>query len=492
MMQRFSPSTGLLKKLSLFDRTVGAIAIILLGLIAVVLLRGNQSPLTVVQYSWRNTNIGAQTQGLTMTFNHPVNQGTIEQGLSIDPPLLGKTSWQGRRWFYTLEEIPRYGTNYQLTLPLPAMVKGGTNQTFTSVITSRARALVYIGVSNEERGRLILYDITNPQQPQKIILTPRDLTVRQFQIYPQGDRLIFTATDPTRRNAQQNLFTVTTGINNLNTQTKILPGKIERLLENQDYDNQRVALARNGQMLVLGRQNAQNPADAGLWVLPQGESPRPLGLNAEQFIVGPNGDFLAVGQEGGVGLIPLNTEAGASQFLRGMDKALDFSPNGNELLLTQQNEDLSYSLLIYDLKNRTQREILRGAYPLLTCRFDPRSQSTAYCLKEDFVQREGEAVQSEPYLAVINLSNGQTLPLLALPNYPEVDLTIAPDGLALLFDQVATATPVSPNDLLTSSKMSIVDGRVWLLPLPSNPNQETEADPDPQELTPGYAPQWMP
>lgn len=492
MMERFSPKPGLWKKLSLFDRTVGAIAILLIGLIAVVLLRGNQSPLTVTQYSWRNTNIGAQTQALTMTFNHPVDPGKIKEGLTIDPPLAGKTIWQGRRWFYTLTDIPRYGTNYQLTLPLPAMVRGQGEQDFSSVITSRARALVYIGVGGEERGRLILYNITNPQQPQKIILTPKDLTVRQFQIYPQGDRLVFTATDPTRRSGQQNIFTVTTGINNLNTQTKVLPGKLERLWENQDYDNQRIALASNGSTLVISRQNVQNPADAGLWVAPEGDSPRPLGIKAEQFIVSPNGNFLAVTQEGGVGLIPLTPNAGTPQFLEAMEQALDFSPNGKELLLTQQNPDFSHSLVMYDLQQSSRREILRSPYPLLSCRFDPRSQPRAYCLQADFIQREGEPVQPEPYLAVINLNDGQARPLLALPNYPEVDLTIAPDGLGLMFDQVATGPSMGSHDLLTNSQRSIVDGRVWLLPLPGDLATETDADPDPQELTAGFAPSWMP
>lgn len=492
MMERFSPTTALWKKLSLFDRTVGVIAIILVLLIAVVLLRGNQSPLMVTQYSWRNTNIGAQTQALTMTFNHPVDPDVMESGLVIDPPLTGKTIWQGRRWFYTLTDIPRYGTNYQLTLPLPAMVRGPRGQDFTSLITSRARALAYIGVAGEERGRLILYNITNPQQPQKIILTPKDLTVRQFQIYPQGDRLVFTATDPTRRGGQQNIFTVTTGINNLNTQTKVLPGKLERLWEDQDYDNQRIALAANGSMLVIARENAQNPADSGLWVAPSGENPRPLGIRAEKFIVGPNGNFLAVGQEGGVGLIPLIPEAGAPHFLEAMEQALDFSADGKQLLLSQQNPDFSHSLIVYDLQERTQREVLRGPYPLISCRFDPRSQPRAYCLQADFIQREGEPVQPEPYLAVINLTDGQARPLLALPNYPEVDLTVAPDGLGLMFDQVATGPTLGSHDLLTNSQRSIVDGRVWLLPLPGDLATETDADPDPQELTAGFAPRWMP
>ena len=492
MMERFSPTTALWKKLSLFDRTVGAIAIILVLLITVVLLRGNQSPLMVTQYSWRNTNIGAQTQALAMTFNHPIDPGKIEAGLTIDPPLAGKTIWQGRRWFYSLSVIPRYGTNYQLTLPLPAMVRGPRGQDFTSLITSRARALVYIGVADEERGRLILYNITNPQQPQKIILTPKDLTVRQFQIYPQGDRLVFTATDPTRRGGQQNIFTVTTGINNLNTQTKVLPGKLERLWEDQDYDNQRIALAANGGALVIARENSQNPADAGLWVAPREGNPRPLGIKADKFIVAPNGNFLAVAQDGGVGLIPLTPDAGAPQFLAAMEQALDFSADGKQLLLTQQNQDFSHSLIIYNLEERTHLEVLQGPYPLLSCRFDPRSQPRAYCLQADFIQREGEPVQPEPYLAMINLINGQARPLLALPNYPEVDLSIAPDGLGLMFDQVATGPNLGSQDLLTNSQRAIVDGRVWLLPLPGDLTAETNVDPAPQELTAGFAPRWMP
>lgn len=492
VIQRFSPAGGLLKKFSLFDRTVAAIAIILLVLIAVVLVRGNQRPLRVLQYSWRNTNIGAQTQGLSMGFSHPVQPSQIEPGLTIDPPLPGKTSWQGSRWFYTLTEIPRYGANYQLSLAMPTTARGRPPQDFTSIITSRARALVYIGITEEERGRLILYDITNAQQPQKIILTPRDLIVRQFQIYPQGDRIIFTATDPNRRTAQQSLFTVTTGINNLNTETKVLPGKLERLLENQSYDNQKLLLARNGTMVVLSRQNLQNPADAGLWVLPQGESPRPLGITADNFIVAPAGNLLAVSQQGGVGVIPLSADGGASQFLEGMGKALDFSPRGNQLLLTRQNPDFSHSLFLLDLGDRQAREVLTSPNPLLTCRFDPRSRPTAYCLQTDYLPQEGGTLQAEPYLAIINLDDGRSRPLLALPNYPEVDLSVAPDGLALMFDQVATTAPLSNNDLLTSSRQSITDGRVWLLPLPSDAALKIETEPAPQELTPGFSPQWMP
>ncbi|MEB3227958.1 MAG: hypothetical protein VKJ27_06210 [Synechocystis sp.] len=492
MTQRLPRSPGFWKNRSLFDRTVMAIALILVILITVVLVRGNQSPLRVTHYSWRNSNIGAQTKTLTMGFSHPVNPQEIEENLTLDPPLAGTTSWQGRNWFYTLSEIPRYGTNYQLTLTLAAKNTAMGGADFNSLITSRARALVYIGLNDQERGRLVLYDITDPQKPQKIILTPKDLTVRQFQIYPQGDRIVFTAADPTRRNAQQQLFTVTTGINHSNTDAKVLPGKLERLLENQDYDNQRITLAQNGNVMVLNRQNRQNPADSGLWVFPKNESPRPLGIQGDQFIVSPQGDRLAVSQDQGVAIIPLQVQAGASQFLAGMGEALTFSPAGDQLLLTQQNLDYSHSLLQYDLATQTSQEMIRGLYPILDCQFDPRTQGMAYCLRADYVQQEDGAVIEEPYLALVDLNQQKSQPLLALPNYPEVDLSIAPDGLALIFDQVATTNPLSPRDLLTQSQKAITDGRVWLLSLPETLAIGEIADLSPQELTPGYAPQWMP
>jgi Tol biopolymer transport system component len=491
MTQRLPRSPGFWKKLSLFDRTVMAIALILLILITVVLVRGNQSFLRVTHYSWRNSNIGAQTKMLTMRFSHPVNPQAIEENLTLDPPLAGTTSWQGQNWFYTLSEIPRYGTNYQLTLTLAAKNAAIQGENFNSLITSRGRTLVYIGLNDQERGRLVFYDITNPQKPQKIILTPKDLTVRQFQIYPQGDRIVFTAADPTRRNAQQQLFTVTTGINN-NTPVKTLPGKLERLLENQDYNNQALMLTRSGNLMILNRQNRHNSADTGLWVLPQNEAPRPLGIQGTQFIVAPQGDRLAVSQAEGLAIIPLRAETGTSQFLTGMGEALTFSSDGKQLLLTQQNPDYSHSLVSYDLISHTPQEIIRGPYPILDCQFAPRHQSMAYCLRTDYVPQENGEMIEEPYLSLVDLKQRQSQPLLALPNYPEVDVSLAPDGLALIFDQVVTTNARSSNDVVTQSQKTITDGRIWLLPLPEQLASGKPVDLSPQELTPGYAPQWMP
>ena len=490
-------SRNLLQKLSPFDRTVLVIVAILLLLIGVVFARGNQSPLRVSQFSWRNSNIDAQTEFISLQLDHPINPSEIKPQVDLKPSLAGTEIWQNRRWFYTLTESPAYGTNYQATLTLPTLTPKGGETDFTSLITSRARSFVYIGVDEAERGRLVLYDITNPKNPQKIILTPNDLSVRQFQIYPQGDRLVFLATDATRNNGQQQLFTVTTGVNNQNTLKETLPGRLQRLLENQPYNNQTLALSRNGEMLVLARQNQQNPADASLWAFPAEGEPRPLGIRSNAFVVSPQGDRLATVQDNGVTVIPLQTGEGGSKLFNGFKQAFTFSPNNQQLLLGKQNLDFTYSASIINLQTGEAQEFLRDQYPIKTCQFDPRAADTVYCLQTDYVPQPDGTVREEPYLALINLNSLDSLPLLALPNYPEVDLSLAPDGLALMFDQVATTDPVTLTDPQTLSGRAISDARVWLLPLPEEFAQfQAESNftfsPQPQELTPGFAPQWMP
>jgi hypothetical protein len=68
-------------------------------------------------------------------------------------------------------------------------------------------------VENNEKGRLVLYNLTRQQ---KTILTPANLTVMDFKLYPKGDRILFSAVDspnPQPGLINQKLYTITTGIN---------------------------------------------------------------------------------------------------------------------------------------------------------------------------------------------------------------------------------------------------------------------------------------
>ncbi|MGL5033645.1 MAG: hypothetical protein ACRC6M_07585, partial [Microcystaceae cyanobacterium] len=334
---------------SLFDQvTITAIALFTAS-ISLMLWRGDQTHLRVTHFSWEGEKIGVDDKRFFLRFNQPVDAKSIEENLSIEPPLPGKVSWQGNNLVYTLEDIPIYGTNYQVKLEKAARRDHqGEPARFTKLFSTHNRALAYIGVTGEERGRLILYDITDPKKPQKTILTAKDLLVRRFKIYPQGDRLIFAAQDPTSSTGDLQLFTVSTGIKFSANAPSERPGKLQKVIDDQDYRTLAFELAADGKTMVLLRSNRQNAVDTGLWILNEGKPPRPLGVQGDNFIVSANGKYLAVSQQGGVSLIPLTLDAGPSRFLEGFERPLNFSKDNKKLLLTQNNADSTRSLILRD------------------------------------------------------------------------------------------------------------------------------------------------
>jgi len=84
-----------------------------------------------------------------------------------------------------------------------------------------------------------------------------------------------------------------------------------------------------------------------------------------------------------------------------------------------------------------QKQLLRTTGSILNCQFDPLKPNL-YCLLTQLL--DGKTYQEQPYLTAIDLKTGKQTPLVVLPNQPDVEMSLAPDGLALLFDQVVTAT----------------------------------------------------
>ncbi|ACK64696.1 conserved hypothetical protein [Rippkaea orientalis PCC 8801] len=483
-------------KLQRFDlMAIGFIVALSLALGA-MLVKGEQVPLQVSYFSWEGKKIGLQDKIFTLTFNRPVDANSVTENLEIEPPLPGKISWKGRQLIYTLDDLPIYGTNYQIKLENAKRIYDQQQiKPFVSLFTTRDRNFAYIGVNGEEKGRLIVYNITDINQPKKTILTPRDLVVTDFKIYPNSDKILFSAYEPTYDNqavTKQQLYTVTTGFqvtpNNVQTQRA---GRLEPILDAKDYENLSFDLSNNGKNIVIWRTNWKNPADSGLWVIPDGEKTRSLGIPGGEFVISPDGKQVAISQRGGVGIVPLTPDAGTLEFLSGYEKSLGFSQDGKYILLVKDNQDYTRSLVLLNRKDKTTKDLFRTLYPIIDCEFEPREKKSLYCLKTDLIEEAEGQYREEPFLSVITIDKTSDIPLLALPNYRDVQLSMSPDGVALLFDQVVTNPPQSNNDLMTPEKQAISDGQVWLLPLPEfKDNQSIEIKP--QELEPGFKPQWLP
>ncbi len=134
-----------------------------------------------------------------------MDRASVEANLHVEPPLPGKISWSGRRLVYTLTAPPQYvkrsypagNRTYKIELQkarekLGVDKQGNAIAPFVSQFSTPERAFVYKGTEAEEKGRLILYNLTRKQ---KIILTPENLVVKDFRIYPAGDRILFSASE---------------------------------------------------------------------------------------------------------------------------------------------------------------------------------------------------------------------------------------------------------------------------------------------------------
>ncbi|ARI84179.1 hypothetical protein IQ224_15700 [Microcystis sp. LEGE 00066] len=481
-----------MKRLAWFDRLVLASILALIAAISSILIQGNQVPTRGENFSWQGRKIGVRDNYFTLSFNRPINRSDIETSLVINPPLPGKISWAGDRLTYTLTELPIYGKKYQVKLPI------AQGEDFIGEFYSHDRAFAYIGVNQEERGRLIVCNIiqgpNNVTELKKTILTPGDLVVTDFQIYPRGDRILFSAFDRSdlgRDTPKQQLYTITTGLNHDDNSQNLPSGRIERFLDAKTYQNLRFNLSDNGKTLIVQRINHGNPGDASLWVISDDGQSRPLGIQGDIFLLSPDGKKAVVSQTGGVAVIPLDVQGGKPQFLPTYEKILAFSRDGRQKLMVKSEPDNQRSLFLLNDQGES-RLLLRTANPIISCEFEPRQEKTLYCLKSDLVMGSDGKVKEEPFLGIIELKTGKMIPLLALPNYRDVQMSMSPDGVALLFDQLATIPFGVGNDLVTGEGSSIADGRLWLLPLPDQFSSNSIPKILPQELNPGFKPRWLP
>jgi hypothetical protein len=485
-----------LQSLSIFDRIVWLCIIIFSLLIGGIISGGDQTNLRISNFSWQDQQIGVQDRYFILNFNRPVDQKSVENNLITNPSLPGTISWKRGKLFYTLTELPIYGNKYELQLEgAKALHSNQEIEPFISIINTHDRAFVYIGIEGEERGKLVLCKIIQPNSAttklEKILLTPGDIIITYFEIYPEGDRILFSAFDRNKGIANQQLYTVTTGLDFKVISEAEPVGRIKLVLAAEDYKNLKFDLSDNGKIIVVQRENHRNPADAGLWVIPETGKPRPLGIQTNEFMVSPDGKTLALSQDTGVNLIPLSQDSHSPQFLAGYEKIVGFSKDSQKKLLVRNNPNFTRSLVVINQQQETQ-EIFQTINPIVGCLFEPREEKTLYCLKTDSVPQEDGTITEEPFLSIIDLSTGQDLSFLALPNYQDVRMSMSPDGVALLFDQVVTASTRTNNDLVTLSGQAIADGRLWVLFFPEVVNEATLPSIIPKELNPGFKPLWLP
>lgn len=452
----------------------------------------------VKYFTWDGERVGIEDKAFILTFDRPMDHVSVEKNLVINPPLPGKTSWAGRRLAYTLTSPIPYGESYEIQLQgareqfRGGMAKGEEMEPFIGQFKSRDRAFAYIGTEKGEEGQLILYNLT---QKQKLILTPPNLVVMAFEFYPHGDRILFSAADKSQgadaiRELQ--LYEVTTGLNE-DSRTPF-QAEMKLVVDNVDYQNNQFDLSADGETIVVQRINRKNPADFDLWLVKPDKPPQKLNTQGGEFKIAPDGKTIAVAQGEGISLLPIEKDAKPLDFLPKFGRVLDFSADGSAAAMVNYNTDnpkLRYiRSLVYVNNQGLEKNLLNVEGAIVDCHFNP-TQTDLYCLLTQLIP--GEQYIEKPYFAKINIQTGKLTPLLELPDYRDIKISLSPDGLAILFDQVLTKPEGSPDDTLTTnSGETIAGGRLWMLiPPVGSSNKVVKADLEELPLA-GVRPQWSP
>ena len=482
------------------DRAALLTMLCLLGLIGLMLLSGDHTAPRVRDFSWQDRQVSGEDVAFGLTFSRPMDNASVERNLKLAPALPGKISWAGNRMAYTLTTPVPYGTAVQVTLQdaQDRFTQAGPNrakvQPFVGTFRSRDRAFAYIGTEPGEAGQLLLYNLTKQENT---TLTPPNLEVTDFKPYPQSDRILFAATaktTPPQGFAEQKLYTVTTGISYaaptaVGTAIAATPataaGQVELILDNPDYQNLKFDLSANGQVIVVQRVNRKNPTNFGPWILRPNAPAQPL--NNQQpggdFLITPDSDSLAISQGQGLALLPLRPQADPLDFLPKFGMVLGFAKDGSAAAMVKFNTDYTRSLFIVTNQG-TQKEIFKTTGSILQAQFSPDRQ-ILYSLMTNLLP--GETYREQPYFAAIDLktalqsrkAEAALRPLMLLPPQRDLQMSLAPDGLALLFDQKIA---------VESSGQAPKAGRsLWLLPLSADRAASPVALP-----LPGFHPAWLP
>ncbi len=481
------------------DRLAQAFMIVLAVVIGGMVLLGGPAASRVRSFTWKDRQVGADETSFLLNFSRPMDHGSVEQNLIIEPPLPGRFSWAGRRMAYTLNFPAPYGNEFTLSLPQARDRFSGADAKFVPFearFKSHERTFAYIGIDGDEQGRLMLYNLSTQSST---ALTPEDWTVLDFKPYTQGDRILFAAAESELGEQQdQQLYTVTTGLGDRSAPS----GQIETILDSDGYQNLKFDLSADGQTVVVQRVNRSNPGDFGPWVITQGEAPRRLETEpGGDFIIAPDSQSLLLQQGEGTAIIALsdaeNEQSGDTlDFLPQYGLVMDVAGNGSAAAMVSFNQDdpeKRYTQTLFWVSNQgDEKPLLNVTGAILDAQFDPTNE-LLFCLTSQLL--EGDTYQVQPSISAVNLKTDSMEELWTLPPQPSVHMSLAPDGLALLFDETVPSANADSSAVVDNG-VAIATSKLWLLPLYQT--SEARLNKQPQPIEPqafpfmGINPVWIP
>ncbi len=458
----------------------------------ILLWSGDRTLPQVRDFNWQDRRISAEDTAFTLTFNRSIDRAAVEKQLQINPPLPGKISWAGSKLAYTLTHPAPYGNTYKVSLQgakeLIGKQKGKAMVPFTGKFRTPDRMFAYISSGVADRGQIVIY---NFQTQKPLVISPPGLVVTDFKVDRASQKIIFTATDvKTLQNnqpaiASQQVYSVSTGIAPRNNDSQFTPpGQLELILDNRDYQNVKFDLAPDGNKLVVQRISRKNPTDFALWVITLDKSAPPVKLKQSgDFVITPDSTEVAAAVGQGVSISPLTLTTDSNlNFLPKFGSVLSFATDGTAAAMVEYNSDYTKSLFVVNNQG-IEQQIFKTSGSILDAKFSP-AKDIIYCLATE-LKTKGETSREEPYLTAIDLQTQKIIMMLLLPTQQGLQMSLAPDGLAVMFDQIDQGD--STNQIIQGRS----NGVLWLLPIPPNIKDLTTAVKADRLPLSGWHPRWL-
>jgi dipeptidyl aminopeptidase/acylaminoacyl peptidase len=455
---------------------------------------GDRTLPQVRDFNWQNRSIGAEDTAFTLTFNRPMDRAVVAQKLQVAPPLPGKISWAGSKMAYTLLSPAPYGNTYQVDLQgvreKLGKQRGKEIVPFVGQFRTPDRMFAYISSGEADRGRIVIYNFKT-QQP--IVITPPNLVVTDFKADRYSQKIVFTATDrQTLENRQpaiasQQVYSISTGIaprNTDNNEQFTPPGKLELVLDNRDYQNVKFDLSPDGKTVVVQRVSRKNSTDFALWVVALDKSVPPTKLKQSgDFVITPDSTEVAAAVGQGVSIFSIVPNANSKlDFLPKFGNVLSFANDGTAAAMVEYNSNYTKSLFIVQ-NDGIEQQIFNTNGSIWDAKFSP-AKDIIYCLATE-LKTQGNNSYEEPFLAAIDTKTRKILQMTLLPIQQGLQMSLSPDGLAVMFDRVDLGE--STNQIVQGSS----NGILWLLPIPPNIRELKTPITATQLPLSGWHPRWL-
>ena len=170
--------------------------------------------------------------------------------------------------------------------------------------------------------------------------------------------------------------------------------------------------------------------------------------------------------------------------------------NGSAAAMVNFNQDdpeKRHTQTLFWVSNQgDEKPLLNVTGAILDAQFDPTNE-LLFCLTSELL--EGDTYQVQPSISAINLKTEDMTELLTLPPQPSTHMSLAPDGLALLFDEAMPSTEADELAVLDDG-IAIAAAKLWLLPLYTTSDARLNKQPEPIEPQAlpfaGINPTWIP